>query len=242
VPNRPPALLAVLAHPDDETYRAGGTLALLARRGVRVQVLTATRGEAGSCGDPPLCSPEELPAVREAELRNACEALGVQPPLLLDYQDGHLAEAAPETLVAEILAVVRELRPQIMLTFGADGLSGHPDHIAIGFAAAEAFRRADDVFALYTLAVPRSLAESLGMTKIRAVPDESITLAVDISPAWDAKMAAIRCHRTQSGASPILEAPETKQRLFLGTEHFCLAASRAVPGRGKIDLLNWLKN
>ena len=55
-------LLAVFAHPDDETFRPGGTLALLARGGVRVQVLTATRGEAGSCGDPPLCTPEELPS------------------------------------------------------------------------------------------------------------------------------------------------------------------------------------
>ena len=72
-----PSLLAVFAHPDDETFRPGGTLALLARRGVEVHVLTATRGEAGSCGDPPLCSPEELPAVRESELRCACAALGL---------------------------------------------------------------------------------------------------------------------------------------------------------------------
>lgn len=66
-------LLAVFAHPDDESFRPGGTLSLLARRGPRVQVLTATRGQAGSCGNPPLCTPEELPAVREAELR--CAAL-----------------------------------------------------------------------------------------------------------------------------------------------------------------------
>lgn len=69
------SLLAVFAHPDDETFRCGGTLALLAQRGVRVQVLTATRGQAGSCGAPPLCAPEELPAVRENELRCACAAL-----------------------------------------------------------------------------------------------------------------------------------------------------------------------
>jgi len=224
------SLLAVFAHPDDESFRTGGTLALLARRGARVQVLTATRGQAGSRGNPPLCTPEELPAMREAELRYACSALGIQPPLLLDYQDGQLAEADPEHLVAQILQVVKETRPQVMLTFGVDGLSGHPDHIAIGQAAAEAFRRADDVAALYTLAVPRSLAESLGMKQIRAVPDESIALTVDVSAVWDAKMSAIRCHRTQSGESPILDAPETKQRLFLGVEHFCLAASKNPAG------------
>lgn len=222
-------LLAVFAHPDDETFRCGGTLALLTQHGVGVQILTATRGQAGSRGNPPLCSPEELPAMRENELRCACFALGIQPPILLDYQDGQLAAADPEQLTAQILQVVKEIRPQVLLTFGADGLSGHPDHIAIGFAAAEAFRRADDVSALYTLAVPRSLAKSLGMKQIRSVPDEAITLTVDVLSVWEAKMKAIRCHRTQMGESPILEAPEAKQRLFLGMEYFCLSASRPAP-------------
>jgi N-acetylglucosamine malate deacetylase 2 len=235
-------LLAVFAHPDDETFRCGGTLALLTQRGVRVQVLTATRGQAGSRGNPPLCVPEELPAVRENELRCACKALGILPPILLDYQDGQLSAADLEQLTVHILRVVKETRPRVMLTFGADGLSGHPDHIAIGQAAAEAFRRADDAAALYTPAVPRSLVESLGMKQIRAVSDESIALTVDVSAVWDAKMSAIRCHRTQLRESPILEAPESKQRLFLGVEHFCLAASH--PGAdGKIfDILNWLEN
>ena len=235
-------LLAVFAHPDDESFRPGGTLALLARRGVGVQVLIATRGQAGSRGNPPLCAPEELPAMRENELRCACSALGIQPPLLLDYQDGQLTEADPEGLAAQILQVVKATRPQVMLTFGADGLSGHPDHIAIGQAAAEAFRRAEDVAALYTLAVPRSLAESLGMKQIRAVPDEAIALAVDVSAVWDAKMTAIRCHRTQSGESPILDAPEARQRLFLGVEHFCLSASRTAADGKIFDILNWLEN
>lgn len=240
--NNIPRLLAVFAHPDDESFRPGGTLALLAQKGVRVQVLTATRGQAGSRGDPPLCSPAELPVVRENELRCACAALGFQPPILLDYQDGQLVEADPETLIAETLAIVRELRPQIMLTFGADGLSGHPDHIAIGLAAVEAFRRAEDVSALYTLAVPRSLAETLGMKQIRAVPDEAITLAVDVSSVWESKMTAIHCHRTQLGESPILDAPKAKQRLFLGVEHFCLSFSRPAPDGKIANLLEWLEN
>ncbi len=235
-------LLAVFAHPDDETFRCGGTLALLAQRGVRVQVLTATRGQAGSRGDPPLCVPEELPAVRENELRCACAALGLLPPILLDYQDGQLAEADLEQLAAQILQVVNETHPQVMLTFGADGLSGHPDHIAIGVAAAEAFRRAKGVSALYALAVPRSLAESLGMKQIRAVSDESIALTVDVSAAWESKMSAIRCHRTQLGESPILDAPEARQRLFLGVEHFCLSASRPATDGKIFDILNWLQN
>ena len=106
-----PALLAIFAHPDDETFRPGGTLALLARRGVGVHVLTATRGQAGSCGDPPLCSQEDLPAVRERELRCACAALGLEPPRLLDYLDGRLAEATPEEIAAHILTAVTEVHP-----------------------------------------------------------------------------------------------------------------------------------
>jgi len=135
-------LLAIFAHPDDEVFRCGGTLALLSGRGVRVQVLTATRGQAGSCGDPPLCSPQELGAVREAELRCACQALGIEAPRLLDYQDGILAEVNEDEAVAQIMAVLRELQPQVLLTWPPHGLSGHPDHIAISRWATRAFDRA----------------------------------------------------------------------------------------------------
>jgi len=225
--DRPPALLAVFAHPDDETFRCGGTLALLARQGIRVQVMTATRGQAGSRGDPPLCSPEELPAVRERELRCACAALGILPPILLNHQDGHLSEADPRAIVNEILAVADELGPQVILTYGPDGVSGHPDHIAIGLFAAEAFRSARDVVALYVLAVPQSLAEALGMTQIHGVPDDAISITVDVSAVWQAKIAAIACHRTQLGQTPILTASEEKQRLFLGRESFIRAQARS---------------
>jgi N-acetylglucosamine malate deacetylase 2 len=238
----PRALLAVFAHPDDETFRCGGTLALLASRGVRSCVLTATRGEGGSCGDPPLCAPEELGEIRERELSCACHALGLEPPLLLDYRDGRLAEADPEGLIGKIVRVVREIRPQVILTFGPDGLSGHPDHVTIGRLATEAFLRAGEPpahagrwvrgttlqipSALYHVAVAQSLADQLGLRQVRAVPDEDITMWVDVSPVWDQKMEAIRCHASQHQATPILKAPLERQQLFLGTETFRLAASR----------------
>jgi LmbE family N-acetylglucosaminyl deacetylase len=224
------SLLAVFAHPDDETFRPGGTLALLARGGVRVQVLTATRGEAGALGDPPLCTPEELPARRERELRCACRALGLAPPLLLEYTDGHLASADAEVLIAQILAAIRASDAQVLLSFGPDGLSGHPDHIAIGRCAAEAYRRAGSVAALYTVAVPVSLAQALGMQQVRAVPDAEIALALDVSDAWEAKRNAIHCHATQLGASPMMQAPVERQRRFFGTEHFVRAAARSSAG------------
>jgi N-acetylglucosamine malate deacetylase 2 len=222
----PLKLLAVFAHPDDETFRCGGILTLLAQRGVCVQVLTATRGESGACGEPPLCTLAELPVVRERELRCACMALGIEPPRLLDYHDGQLAAADPDRLITQILDVVNEVRPQVLLTFGPDGLSGHPDHVAIGWCAMEAYRRAEGVAALYTPALPRSVAERLEMKQVQPVADEAIALSVDVSPVWEAKLAAIRCHATQLSTSPMMHASIERQRLFLGTEHFVQADVR----------------
>lgn len=224
---RPLTLLAIFAHPDDETFRPGGTLALLAQHGVQVEVLTFTHGEAGSCGDPPLCTLEELPAFRERELHCACAALGIQPPRLLDFSDGHLAEADSEAMIAQILSVVDEVKPQVLLSFGPDGLSGHLDHIAVGQWAKEAFRRADGIAALYTVAVPQSLAQRLDMRQVHPVPDEAIALTVDVSPVWEEKQAAMRCHATQVSSSPMMSAPAERQRLFFGREYFVRAALRS---------------
>jgi LmbE family N-acetylglucosaminyl deacetylase len=222
----PLSCLAVFAHPDDETFRPGGTLALLARKGVRVHVLTVTRGQAGSRGDPPLCEAKDLPAVRERELRCACAALGIRPPRVLDYEDGRLREANPETVTADILAYMAKVHPQVVVTFGEDGLSGHPDHITIGQCTAQAYAAREQVAALYTLAVPRSLAEQLEMRQVHAVPDELIALRVDISPAWEPKHVAMACHATQRSSTPLLSASEAGQRLFFGREFFVLAACR----------------
>lgn len=224
-------LLAILAHPDDESFRCGGTLARLAQWGVRVQVLTATRGEAGARGDPP-CRPEELGAVREAELRCACRALGIEPPLLLDYPDGALMQVNADEPIARILAVIRQMRPQVLLTWHTEGVSGHPDHIAVSRWTTLAFERAavlgrDAPTALYQMVVPKSVAQAMGFDQLRPVPDEQVALAVDVLSVWEQKQAAIRCHRTQIEESPILAALLERQRLFLGTEHFVRAGRRS---------------
>ena len=229
-------LLAVFAHPDDESFRCGGTLSLLSQRGMRVQVLTATRGEAGSCGDPPLCHPEELAAVREGELRCACAALGIQPPLLLGYRDGELVNVAEEEAVARVLEAIQAWQPQFVLTWPPDGLSGHPDHVAVSRWTTLAFEQAGTLglaapAALFHLAVPRSVAEILGLGHLHAVPDEAVTLMVDVTPVWEEKLAAINCHRTQAGGLSLLSVTEERQRLFLGKEHFC-----RVRGREQRDL------
>jgi len=164
--------------------------------------------------------------VRVRELRCACDALGIAPPYLLDHPDGRLSKVPPERLAADILDTVRQLRPDILLTFGPDGLSGHPDHIAIGRAAAAAYGRFEDTAALYTLALPQSVANQFGMLQLRPVPDEEIALTVDVMPVWEAKQTAMRCHATQIASTPLMQAPDEAQKAFFGVEYFVRAAVR----------------
>ncbi|MFO8036479.1 MAG: PIG-L deacetylase family protein [Anaerolineales bacterium] len=234
--NRQSTVLAVFAHPDDETFRCGGTLARLARRGTQVWVLCATRGEAGI----PDLGAEETGRIREDELRCASLALGIEPPRFLDYRDGTLNQVNEEEAVAQITAAVQELRPQVLLTWPPDGISGHSDHVAVSRWTDEVFRQMSEPAALYHIAMPRSLAQRLDMTHLHTVSDEAVTLAVDVVEAWEAKWAAIHCHRSQLGSSPILDASKEKQRLFLGMEHFRLEASRLA--EPEEDILQRLKD
>ena len=238
-------LLAVFAHPDDETFRPGGTLALLARGGVQVQVLTATRGQAGSCGDPPLCDPEQLGTVREAELRCACRALGLEPPRVLNHVDGRLSEVDDAEGTGQILSAIQELRPHVLLTWPPDGLSGHRDHMAVSRWTRLAFRETarrgwDFPAALYYVTIARDVAEALGLSHLHSTPDEKITLSVDVTPVYEQKVAAIRCHRTQLREIPVLSAPVEQQRLFLCREHFLLGALRRRVTKRESDILQKL--
>ena len=230
MPDRPPVLLAVFAHPDDETFRCGGLLALLAGRDVQVNILTATRGEAGSCGDPPLCKVDQLAEVREKELRCACAVLGIEPPSFLDYLDGKLAEVDEEEAIAKITTVSRELCPQVLLTWPADGLSGHPDHKTVSrwtlLAFEEMAKDTEAPTALYQMAVPQSVANALSLVELHAIPDAEISVTVDVMPVWKQKRSAINCHRSQADSSPILFAPEEKQRIFFGKEYFRRVCAR----------------
>jgi len=128
--------MAVLAHPDDESLGAGGTLARYAAEGVDVFLVTATRGEAGRYhghpqGTPAHPGPLALASIRERELRAAASALGVREVAMLDYRDQQLDRADVREVVAAIASHIRRLRPEVVVTFGPDGAYGHPDHIAI---------------------------------------------------------------------------------------------------------------
>lgn len=133
-------ILGVFAHPDDEVFAAGGTLAKYVASGAEAMVLCATRGQAGQIRDAQLANRQTLGAVREKELREACAILGVQHVICLDYMDGQLRESDFEGLVGSILDVIRDFRPDVVITFGEDGAYGHPDHVTISAATTQAFK------------------------------------------------------------------------------------------------------
>jgi LmbE family N-acetylglucosaminyl deacetylase len=124
--------MCVLAHPDDESLGTGGTLAKYAAEGVATYVVTATRGERGRFHDgQPWPGPDIVGATRETELRAASAELGVREVTFLDYPDGALDTVNPALAIAKIVRHIRRIRPQVVITFAADGAYGHPDHIAV---------------------------------------------------------------------------------------------------------------
>src|SRR5271165_5579699 len=124
-------LLGVFAHPDDETFCAGGTFARYAGQGAEIMVVSATRGQAGQIRDAAAGNRRTIAAVREAELRLACERV-----------DGTLADAGFPALVDEIAEVICEFGPDVVITFGPDGGYGHPDHATISAVTTAACQRA----------------------------------------------------------------------------------------------------
>jgi LmbE family N-acetylglucosaminyl deacetylase len=132
-------ILGVFAHPDDEVFVAGGTLAKYAARGAEAMVLSATRGQAGQIRDASAATRHSLGGVREQELRRACAILGVQHVVCLDHMDGALREADFDALAQQVGDVIRLFRPDVVITFGEDGAYGHPDHVTISAATRRAF-------------------------------------------------------------------------------------------------------
>ena len=158
-------LMAVLAHPDDESLGFGGTLATYAAAGVETSLVMATRGEAGRCGEhlrgtPGHPGPEALGRIREGELRAAAAILGIRDIAFLGYRDQELDRADPGQAIARIVHHLRRVRPDIVLTFGQDGAYGHPDHIAIcQFATAAVAVSADPTFVSGDGDVPHRVAK-----------------------------------------------------------------------------------
>jgi LmbE family N-acetylglucosaminyl deacetylase len=134
-------ILGVWAHPDDETYLSAGLMAAAVAGGDRVVCVTATKGEAGSQDEErwPLA---QLAAIREVELEQALGFLGVTEHVWLDYPDGACETVPEDDAVAKIAAIIEDVRPDSVLTFGADGMTGHADHVAVHRWTTAAFEQA----------------------------------------------------------------------------------------------------
>lgn len=242
-------VVGVFAHPDDDTYGVGGSLALHPAESVAITVVMATSGEAGHIADPSLATRETLGQVREDEDLASWRALGLEPDVrFLRHGDGRLGDLPRERLAADVLAVLEEVRPHVVITFGPDGITGHEDHVAIGAAATEAFGAArasagGGTFArLLHLGVPAGTIDRLnellrerGLEPIdptqplvpRGVPDETIGVAVDCSETYDRKLEALRCHKTQAEMEDI---PFDLWPEILGTESFVIAWPERASG------------
>lgn len=133
-------VLGVWAHPDDEAYLSAALMTDAARKGNRVVCVTATRGEAGS-QDPERWPPEEMARIRERELAECLGILGVDDHRWLDYRDGTCDAVAHDDAVGRLEPIFAEVQPDTVLTFGPEGLTGHPDHMAVSEWTADAFDR-----------------------------------------------------------------------------------------------------
>jgi LmbE family N-acetylglucosaminyl deacetylase len=133
-------ILSIWAHPDDEAYLCGGLMAMASAAQSRVVCVTATRGELGVT-DPTRWPPEQLPTIREAELTECLQTLGVTEHRWLGYPDGGCDSIDADAAIEQVAGIVRDVAPDTILTFPPDGQTGHPDHIAVHRWTVEAVRR-----------------------------------------------------------------------------------------------------
>lgn len=260
-------LMAVLAHPDDESLGVGGTLAHYAASGVETCVVTATRGERGRFHDNAnRPDDEQVGRVRERELRAAARDLGVRDVALLGYRDGELDRADVREAVGRIVEHLRRVRPHVVLTFGPDGAYGHPDHIAISQLTAAAVLAAADasfgsgppyrVAKLYFMGWPARLWE-IYQTAFRKLvstvdgverhatpwPDWALTTRIDAGAHWQTVWRAVRRHETQMALYQGLdELTPAQHRVLWGEQYFYRVLSSVSGGRDReTDLFDGLR-
>lgn len=265
-------LLWILAHPDDEAFGNSGVMTWARFQGLRCGLVCATRGEAGEISDPALADPDILGAVREIELRTAMSHVGLAELRILPFRDSGMAGTAQNTdprslgmatdagVTAFLTSHIRQLRPSMVMTFGPDGVYGHPDHVKIGKLTMDAVLAAADdglpglgqplrVTSMYHTAAPREAIiaasrkaggpfsslppkalESLG------VPSAEITHWFDMSPFLDNKKRVIRSHATQiSHSGPFADLDQHEAEAWLGHEQYVRVALPWDPGRSAPD-------
>jgi LmbE family N-acetylglucosaminyl deacetylase len=264
-----PRLMAVLAHPDDESLGFGGTFAKCAADGIHTTLVTATRGERGWSGDPArFPGPVELARLRERELAEAAVALSIDRVALFDEPDGELANQDPVRVTAKIVAEIRNARPDIVVTFGPDGAYGHPDHIAISQLATAAVVAAADpgfeiadpapahhvsklYYRIWTASEERIYKSVFGDVAIDVDgcrrrwlgwPDWSVSARLDTADYWSEVSEAVACHRSQIiGVTALETMRPIERRLLWGTQNYYRAMSTVDTGFGiETDLFTGL--
>ncbi|WP_019009869.1 PIG-L deacetylase family protein [Deinococcus aquatilis] len=253
-PNLRPTLLAVFAHPDDEAFSVGGTLTHYARKGVRVVLACATRGEAGKITVPGM-TVDDLGVQREQELRRACEALEIEPPIFLDYHDSGRYERTrtsdpiammnvnPLDVEVKLRALIADIRPQVILTFDPHGGYGHVDHLQIHRATSAAFFSTGHLpgggpqrlyFTALTTATATSMLSRLGPDldpMVYGVDTGTVAVTMNVAPYAENKKAALAAHGTQMGAESLVGRMTTEEREamevgMLGSENFSIGGTR----------------
>lgn len=257
--------MVVVAHPGDEAFGFGGAIAQAAASGAYTVVLCTTRGAFDRRLLEPAPAPggrnrsydkpviwRNLDTVREDELRRSVALLGVRVLRMLDYAEEGLSKVDFDELVGRIVQPIRMHRPEVILTFGPEGVTGDPDHVVVGRAAVAAFERAAEPLAyeddleedqvawraakLYQLVVPTGATAALGERAPDSYgsPDGTDTLTLELGELTQVKLAAIRRHVSQTGsAGPFHDWRPEVRDAYLGTEHYRLARSNLpVPAGG----------
>jgi LmbE family N-acetylglucosaminyl deacetylase len=233
---RHPVLLAVWAHPDDESYLGAGLMAEVARRGGRVVSVTATAGEHGT-DDPTRWPPDRLAAHRRAELDRALAALGAEPAIVLGHPDGACARVVDAIGATIVREMVERVDPDLVLGFGDDGVTGHPDHRAVARWTELAVGEVPFVATAAGTAWPVDCVEQMRAVHAfwpgfprRRHDAGSVRVTLD-GEILERKLAALRCHAHQ--VAPV--------RALLGARRFrTLAAAEAYRpvNRAAADLID----
>ena len=250
--------MLVVAHPDDDAYGMAGTVALHQHDpGFRFVLVHATDGAAGEIPPGFPATRETLGAVRRAEDEAAWAALGRPPDRheWLGYDDGGVPDVPLEELVDRILEILREERPDVVGTFGPDGITGHPDHVRVGAATDAAFDRVaaapgPGMHRLVHGALPQSVFERWNETlsrkglspwdptavyHLRGVPDEQIGADIDVSSVADQVIRGLKEHRSQRHVIARPGATDVQWARSVGREHYVVV--RGAPDHVLTDLL-----
>lgn len=213
-------MLAAFAHPDDETILIGGTLAMLATRGASTALVSATRGEGGERGEPPITTQDRLGEVREAELRCAAAALGLARVEFLGYHDPPFPEGGEGHTFTEDLDAVRDAllrrlwqgKYDAVLTHGSEGEYGHHAHLQMHHACLQAVKEISErEISLYGVS---AFYEGHPKPRLANRRDQA-HYVIDIQPWFGSKLSAAECHRTQHALFLRKASEEAERRVGL---------------------------